>query len=765
MHRPLPDRPAAQWIGRPFLLLLVAVLVLPVAVSTAPRVPVAAERIAVVAQEDSPSGEPSPAPSAELPLTDARSTFLLLGYPDQKITASLMTSVVEVPLRPSQTLGTDSHLVLRFEASSLLDHEASSLTVSVNGQVRRSTTLEEANGQVAELLVPLEATDRLPQTASVVLTIDTRLVTAGAGCPPAIDPGRWLVIRSDSSIEFDRTNLDQSAGLADLPSLFMPATPDPVSREGDISARAVTIVVGQGAAPEEFQAAGHLATALGRWSAERQVPTTILFADQIPPDQPAIVVSAGVRFAGSLTWGDVSWDGTTWRTPNGAVPSDRGLLALQRSVVPRLLVSSATPDGVLDAAAALVRPGRANNLAGSWAILTGREVLTPELRSPSWDGNTATFGQLGAGTYSFSGTGAQQMSLTFPRPAGWLLSGGSHLILDVSVSGNISPDSSLSLTLNGHWMGSMPLRAGGQDAVVGGSPETAPTRQAARFEVPASQLGAVSGADRRSLSLVAGVNLGVGATCAGLTPPTVTILPGSRWVLPHETERVLELASFPAPLAGDPLAPVTPLIAVVPDWPTTAEMQVAMRTLAAVARWSAGDARSLPVLIPVSRLTETDRTATNLIVIGTATRNPVAGDLVRRYGGLVNAPGQTSTTGSVLPALGQVALLPSPWRSGGATLLLTSTTDAGVTQTGGAFEDVERLNQLSGGVATVTGSSEVESTQVARAPAIIDEGLTERFGWNRYVVLFTIAGIMALIFLGAWLASTRSVGQGRDRRN
>ena len=98
-----------------------------------------------------------------------------------------------------------------------------------------------------------------------------------------------------------------------------------------------------------------------------------------------------------------------------------------------------TPAGVLDAAAALVQPGRAGDLSGSWAILTGREVLSADLRDPSWADDSATFDDLGAESYTLSGTGSQQMSLTFPRPAGWLLSVGAHLILDVSVSGEHLP--------------------------------------------------------------------------------------------------------------------------------------------------------------------------------------------------------------------------------------------------------------------------------------------------------------------------------------
>ena len=234
MYRPLPARPAALRFSPLLLMILVALLFLPVATSASGRAMAAADPIALLAQDPTPPGSPNSPPSVEIPQTDDRATFLQLGYPDQTITAGLMTSVVDVPLRPSQTIGLDSQLILRFEASPLLDHLASSLTVSVNGEVRQSTSLAEANGDVAELLVPLEPTDRLPETASFVLTIETRLVTPNVGCPPAIDPGRWLVIRADSSITFQRTNLDQSAGLADLPNLFMPATPDPIGRAGDI---------------------------------------------------------------------------------------------------------------------------------------------------------------------------------------------------------------------------------------------------------------------------------------------------------------------------------------------------------------------------------------------------------------------------------------------------------------------------------------------------------------------------------------------------
>ena len=150
----------------------------------------------------------------------------------------------------------------------------------------------------------------------------------------------------------------------------------------------ITIVVGQGAAAEEFRAAGYVATALGQWAAARNLRPAILFSDQIPADQPSIVVAAGIRFSSGLTWGDVTWNGTSYASPTGLVDATRGLLALQRSAVPQLLISSATPAGVLDAASALVQPGRLAALAGSYAILTGRDAATPDRRLPTWDGGT-----------------------------------------------------------------------------------------------------------------------------------------------------------------------------------------------------------------------------------------------------------------------------------------------------------------------------------------------------------------------------------------
>lgn len=686
-------------------------------------------------------------------------TLAQLGYGDLTVTSSRSTIPIELALRPGQSVLTDSTFVMHYVLSPTIDPATSSMTVSVNGEIRTTANLESTANGSRDIVVPLAPTDRLPESASIRLSVAVALNQPGVSCPAVVDPQRWLTILSDSVAMLGLTNADQSAGLSDLPGLFTPTTPDPISRTGDPAPMPITIVVGQGAAAEEFQAAGYVALALGRWARERNVEPVILFSDQIPPDQPSIVVAAGLRFSGSLVWGDVTWDGANYSSPTGPIAANRGLIALQRTAVPRLLVSSATPAGVLDAASALVQPGRQAALTGSFAILTGRDAAVPELRLPTWDNHTATFESLGADSYDLSGTGAQSLTLTFDRPAGWVIESGAKLTIDVAVTGNVSPDAGLYFTLNGIAIGSMPVAPGGSGTLATGAIDTNSTVRTADLPIPPDILNApLAGESRRQLHLGIAANLGAGSTCTGGAPPTVSILPSSRWVLPHRETPNLDLAQFPAPLAGNPRAGVTPLMVVIPDWPTTGELQAATRVIAAIGRWSAGDNRLLPMMVPVGRFNQDDRVAANLVVIGTAARNPIAGQVIADHTLAFRPPSSLSGTTNYPTVTGDIGLLPSPWKSGGAVLLVTSDADSGVPLAGSSFESRDDLNRLTGGIVSVGGPSGPQVLANGEQVVVTRSGLVDRFGWNRWL---TFLAIVVLVVLAG--PTWRALASGRTR--
>lgn len=685
-------------------------------------------------------------------------TLAQLGYGDLSVTASRSTIPIELALRPGQAVLSSSTFTMHYLLAPGIDPGSSSITVSVNGVTRSTARLESTANGPRDVVVPLEPTDRLPESASIRLSVAIALDQAGVSCPLANDPQRWLTIQSNSVALFGLTNADQSAGLADLPALFTPSTPDPISRTGEPLAMPITIVVGQGAAAEEFQAAGYVAVALGRWAAERNLQPSILFSDQIPADQPSIVVAAGIRFSGSLTWGDVTWDGANYTAPTGMVAANRGLIALQRTAVPRLLISSATPVGVLDAASALVQPGRAAALSGSFVILTGRDAAIPELRHPTWDADTTTFQGLGADSYELTGTGPQSLDLTFNRPAGWVIESGARLMLDVAVTGNVSPDAGIVLTLNGIVIGSVSVAPGGNGSLATGLAGSNPTVQTAELPIPPDLLNSpLAGQSPRQLRLGIAASLGAGSTCSGGAPPTVSILSSSRWVLPHRHPPVLDLARFPAPLAGDPQAGVTPLLVVIPDWPTTGEMQAALRVIAAIGRWSAGDDRLLPTMVPVGRLNRADLASANVAVVGTPARNPIAGQLVADQPLTFSPPSSTVGTTNYPTVGGDIGLLPSPWKSGGAALLVTSDFDSGVPLAGATFESSDELSRLAGSVVSVGGPSGPQLIANGE-PVVTDRsGMVDRFGWNRWLTLMIIVALVALlILLGPGLRSLAS---------
>lgn len=707
--------------------------------------------LAPARQANQPVATPATSASPESPLT-----FSSLGFTDQAVLAGRSTLSFRLPVRPGTVITDGSTVTFVYTPSPQLDFSRSTLTASVDGIQRSSGRVSkpDTSGN-ASFTVHLNATDALANSTTVALDLTVQLELPGANCPPVIAPDRWLVLKGASSLALGHTDLSQSMGLGQLADLFVPRLLDTNLATQPVSAPAVTIVIGQGSAPEEIEAAGLVAMQLGRWGQQRGVNPVVNYSDQIPANQPVIVVASGQRFAGALTWGDVSWNGTTFTTPSGPVSQDRGLLALQKAPVPALLVGSTTPSGVLEAARALVQPGLGDALTGTYAVLTGRSAPVTDSRYPTWTSNVASFADLGTPARIISGTDVQTTHYTFDRPPGWEFSNTVHLVLDLSVIGNLAPDANLTGTLNGVPIGASSLLSGGVSPVATGDINETATTQHIQFDIPPTVLNQPAfGATRRTLALDLTLTLGAGTTCTNGTTPTVTILPTSWWQLPHHTSAQLDLAQFPAPLSGDPQKGVAPLILVLPDGPNATEQQAALRVMAAIGRWSAGDDRILPHITAASRLSMTDRDTANLVIIGTSARNPLVYAVSDAHRNMFNLPADTITPTLTAPINARVGLLASPWNSGAAVLVLTSASDDGIAIASQPFQDPASLAQLSGSVATLNGAQEPTTSAAGARLTPEASGMVERFGWDRAVTFIVIVAIV-LLLIGAGQMSRR----------
>lgn len=696
---------------------------------------------------------PTPSPPAII-----QTAFSSLGFQDQTVVASRSTLSFRLPILPGTLITDGSAVTFRYRPSPQLDLSRSTLTASVNGIQRMSgpVTTPDDSGR-ASFTVPLNATDALASTTEVAIDLTIQLALPGLDCPPVTAPERWLVLSQTSSSSLARTDLDQGMNLGQLPDLFLPRLLETNTASQPVAAPAVTIVIGQGSAPEELEAAGLVAMQLGRWGQQRGVTPVVNYSDQIPSNQPVIVVASGQRFADRLTWGDVTWDGAVFGTPSGPVSADRGLLALQKSTVPALLVGSTSPAGVLEAARALVQPGRGDSLAGMYAVLTGRSAPVTDNRYPAWNGNVASFADLATPARVISGTDVQTTHYRFDRPAGWEFTTAAHLVLDLSVIGNLAPDASVTGTLNGVPIGGSPLLPGGVSAVATGDINQTATIQHVQFDIPASVLDQPAfGSTRRTLALDVMLSLGAGTTCTNGMPPTVTILPSSWWQLPHHTTTQLDLAQFPAPLSGDPQRGVAPLIAVLPDGPTAAEQGAALRVMTAIGRWSAGDDRILPHITVASQLTATDRETANLIAVGSPARNPIVDAVRSAHANLFNLPAAGTAPTVASPLTAHIGLLPSPWNTGAAVLVLTSISDDGIALASQPFQDPASLALLSGSVMALNGTLPPTSVQAGSRLTPERSGMVERFGWDRAATVVVIVAIV-LLLIGAGQFSRRIV--------
>ena len=188
--------------------------------------------------------------------------------------------------------------------------------------------------------------------------------------------------------------------------------------------------------------------------------------------------------------------------------------------------------------------------------------------------------------------------------------------------------------------------------------------------------------------------------------------------------------------------------------------------IAALARWSAGDQRLLPNLIAFGQLNPADKDTANLIVIGTTVRNPVAAQLIQARSLTFGPPSTTSSTSNYPQVTGDMALLPSPWKSDGTALLITSDFDAGVPLAASTFADAAELNLLNGGVVTVGGSTGPQVLANGQTVVTQHSGWVDRFGWDRwwtFLAIVTLAGL--LLVLSPLLGRQRDLAGRFSRRN
>jgi cellulose synthase operon protein B len=441
-------------------------------------------------------------------------------------------------------------------------------------------------------------------------------------------------------------------------------------------------------------------------------------------------------------WDGLKWDAGAFAADQARVPADQGLLAL-RSPAPELLVSGGTPAAVLDAATALVQPERRSLLAGSMIALSGRQPAPLPDAAP-WRNGAASFAQLGFDQQRVTGLGEHVIDLAIERPAGWVLREGAALDLDIASAAGLRSDTSwVAAAINGYTLGSRRLEAGSESA-----------GQRIHFDLPADLLNAdTTGQPLRRLALQIRLFLDMPQTrCQPIIGSSIwaTLLPTSSWSLPHDTFDGLDLARFPAPLLSEGSAP---LLVVLPEHPTDAELEAGLNVLAALGRWATPEPPIPPRLVTAGQADAAALAQGNLILIGGADRNSASADAARHNGTLFAADTPVAYQPELRVPTGQLQLARSPWSSDNSLLVLTGDVPEALKLAAQALGQGALLAHLRGqqaiitaGLApqTVAGSIPAESIPPALAPKVIIP-LTQRLPTWQIVGAILLGGLVSAI--------------------
>ncbi|MFM8322169.1 MAG: cellulose biosynthesis cyclic di-GMP-binding regulatory protein BcsB [Chloroflexota bacterium] len=257
-------------------------------------------------------------------------------------------------------------------------------------------------------------------------------------------------------------------------------------------------------------------------------------------------------------------------------------------------------------------------------------------------------------------------SFVFGVPADWKL--GSGAVLDLSMSASFNAltgglldgrqvfGGTLLVSLNGRLIGTLVLTQNGEIYQ--------------QLPIPDAALSSRRSDGRMEI----GFTLDSGVTCTLDQQMTLFIHPLSRFVLPHES--VLpstSLLQFPRPLFQSSIYPDTALV-VVPGQPSAAELQSAM-TVAAGLSSQTSSAITL-TLTTAEQVTPEQLAGSHLVLVGKAAGLPLLSELALP---LAPAGGQFQVAG-VGPDDGIVQMVNSPWNPAYVVLLVSGSSDSGVTK-------------------------------------------------------------------------------------
>jgi hypothetical protein len=285
--------------------------------------------------------------------------------------------------------------------------------------------------------------------------------------------------------------------------------------------------------------------------------------------------------------------------------------------------------------------------------------------------DVVTLAQIGATDQTLSGIFDGTRYL-FSTPANWNLQPGAQMQLDMTV---FFPRGDAQQRLGGF------LEVRFNRVLIGTAELTQPGERRVTFAIPDQALTPVRGDGRHELEVA--LDNPSGCDVAPGERTAVVIRATSRLVLPHTRIPLdTDLRNLPRPIFQGSFEPDQATI-VVPDAPSTNDLQAALTVAASFGRLSEG--RLQVDLTTVQRLSPQMRTGRHLILVGSHTGlAPIARNLalpaaITERG--INASGATADDGIIQMIL-------SPWNSERVVLAVSGGSDAGVLKAARALSAV-----------------------------------------------------------------------------
>jgi hypothetical protein len=613
-------------------------------------------------------------------------TFRDLGYDDRTVHSVTGGLSYNVPLPRGQSLRPGAHVEIEISHSPLLLPDESTMTIAAGGRNVTSAFLTDETRDRGRIVVPLPV--EALGAGGFTIQISFHLRSSRGECEDPYNPALWATVHQSSTVVLPLARSGDSVRLQDLPDLLL------ASASGTDSEPLRIAVPAAGTSAEELEAAGLVAFQYGRWAVGTGVDP-IVEAAPVTSVEPhgGILVGTGSALSIRGPAGAVGWNGQSFVVAGGILPGDHGLLALASRERPLLIVGGATPEAVRTAAEALVQPERRDLLYGDHAIVSGENVAWNDGGRP-WRYGAASFAQLGVARQDVIGPGEHAVRLHFERPPGWVLRDGGTLDLGIAVTpGARSGTSWVSVRLNGIELGSQWLDA--EDNGV----------RRYRFPLPAEQLNAtLDGVPLRRLDLDVRFFLGVEQSrCVSSSQEGMeaTLLPSSAWRLPHDQYRGMDLGRFPAMFFG---ATAPRVSVVLPDQPSPAELSAGMTMMAGLGYWSGSDDVAWPRLVTAGNLSDRDRRADHLILVGGPETSRVSDAASRLDRTLFEShePPLYGQAGVNAARWGMLNLGRSPWGRSRLVLAITDSDRDGVGPATAALVRTGMREQIRGRTVVIT---------------------------------------------------------------